>query len=81
MKRPYEPIHRAEMTFLTWKVGLLLTHPSARRVSEVFTIKEPFLKFKDDAVTLRTDPRFIPKVPSDFHLNEPVVLKIFFPNP
>lgn len=32
-------------------------------------------------MTLRTNPAFIPKVPSDFHLNEPVILRSFFPNP
>ena len=30
---------------------------------------------------IRTNPHFIPKVPTDFHLNEPIVLKSYFPNP
>lgn len=83
MKHPFEPIHKAELKFLTWKVALLLALTSVRRVSEIqaFTIKEPFLYFTQDYVTLRTNPNFIPKVPSQFHLNEPVVLKTFFPNP
>lgn len=30
---------------------------------------------------LRTNPKFIPKVPAQFHLNEPVILRTFFPHP
>lgn len=40
-----------------------------------------FLQFKQDRVILPTNPKFVPKVPSDFHLNEPIVLRTFFPNP
>lgn len=80
MKPPFEPIHRADLKLLSWKVALLLALTSARRVGEIqaLTIQEPFLQFKEDRIVLRTNPKFIPKVPSDFHLNEPLILKRFF---
>ena len=80
---PFEPIHKAALKFLSWKVALLLALTSGRKVGEfqAFTTKEPFLQFRDDRVILRTNPHFIPKVPSGFHLNEPVILKTFLPNP
>lgn len=83
MKHLFEPIHKTDMKFLSWKVALLLVLKSARRVGEfqAFTTQEPFLQFKQDKVILRTNPKFIPKVPSDFHLNEPIILNSFFPNP
>lgn len=83
MRLPFEPIHRAELNFLSWKVALLLALISARRVGELhaLTVEEPFLQFKRDTLILRTNPKFIPKVPSDFHLNEPVILNSFFPRP
>lgn len=83
MKPPFEPIHKAELQFISWKVALLLALTSARRVSEiqVFSISETFLQFKADRVILRTNPKFIPKVPTMFHLNLPIVLPTYFRNP
>lgn len=83
IRPPFEPIHRSDLKFLSWKVALLLALTSARRVGELqaLTIKEPYLQFKTDTVILRTNPTFIPKVPSEFHLNEPVILRSFFPKP
>lgn len=72
-----------DLKFLSWKVAPLLALTSARRVGDLqaLTIQEPFLQFRKNLVLLRTNPRFIPKVPSDFHLNEPVLLQAFFPQP
>ncbi|KAJ1090954.1 hypothetical protein NDU88_004082 [Pleurodeles waltl] len=83
MKAPFEPIHRAELKYITWKVATLLALTSTRRVSDIqaFTTKEPFFVFSEDFIMLRTNPKYIPKVPSSFHLNEPVILRTFFPNP
>lgn len=83
MKPPFEPIHKAELQFISWKVALLLALTSARRVSEIqaFSVSEPFLQFKSDRVILRTNPKFIPKVPTVFHLNEPILLPTYFRNP
>lgn len=83
MKHPFEPIHRSDLKHLSWKTALLLALTSSRRVSEIqaFTIRHPFLKFSNDFVVLRTNPTFIPKVPTSFHLNEPIILRSFFPNP
>ncbi|XP_078519448.1 uncharacterized protein LOC144784508 [Lissotriton helveticus] len=83
MKPPFEPIHRADLKFLSWKAALLIALTSARREGELqaLTIQGPFLQFQEDRMILRTNPKFIPKVPTDFHLNEPLVLKRFFPHP
>lgn len=83
MRHPFEPIHKADLKHVTWKVSLLLALTSAKRVSDIqaFTIEKPFLLFSPSSVILRTNPSFMPKVPSDFHLNYPVTLKTFFPDP
>lgn len=71
--------NRAQISYL--ESGITSHSICARRVSEIqaFTIKEPYLRFTD--VLLITNPKCIPKVPTQFHLNEPVVLRTFFPNP
>ena len=81
MRSPFEPINRSEFKFLSWKIATLAL--TSCRVGEIqaFTITEPFLQFKEDRGELRTNSKFIPKVPSSFHLNEPVILKTFFPYP
>lgn len=83
LRHPFEPIHKVDIKFVSWKLAILLALTSARRVSDIhaFTIDKPFLQFTPSAVILRTNPTFIPKVPSDFHLNQPIILKTFFPDP
>lgn len=56
---------------------------SARRVSEIQALcsSEPYLVFHANRVVLRTHPRFLPKVVSEFHINQSITLPTFFPNP
>lgn len=82
MRPPFEPIHKCELKFLSWKAAFLLAITSARHISEIqaLTIKEPYLQFLPDRVILCNNP-FMPKVPSTYHLNEPIVSPTLFPNP
>lgn len=56
---------------------------SARRVSEIQTLSaiEPYTFFHHKRVVFRTHPSFLPKVVSDFHVNQTISLPSFFPNP
>lgn len=83
MGPPFEPLHSAPLKFLSWKTAFLVAITSARRVGEIqaLSCKAPYLTFHATRVVLRTHPSFMPKVPSDFHLNEPLVLPVFFPSP
>lgn len=83
MGAPFEPIHRASLQHLTWKVTFLVAITSARRVSEIQALccKEPYTVFHANRVVLRTHPSFLPKVISDFHINQSITLPTFFPNP
>ncbi|XP_075774348.1 uncharacterized protein LOC102454623 [Pelodiscus sinensis] len=80
---PFEPLATVSLHLLTIKLVFLLAITSARRVSEIaaFMASPPYTVFSKESVTLRAHPAFIPKVSSDFHINEPVVLPCFFPKP
>ncbi|XP_063819157.1 uncharacterized protein LOC135057192 [Pseudophryne corroboree] len=69
----FEPLESVEMKYLTWKVVLLLALASARRVSEL-SCRPPYLVFHADRAELSTRMSFLPKVVSDFHINEPLVV-------
>ncbi|KAJ1096084.1 hypothetical protein NDU88_001230 [Pleurodeles waltl] len=83
MGPPFEPIHKASLQHLTWKTAFLVAITSARRVSEIQALssKEPYTVFHDNRVVLRTHPSFLPKVVSEFHINQTISLPTFFPNP
>ncbi|XP_078517197.1 uncharacterized protein LOC144781723 [Lissotriton helveticus] len=83
MGPPFEPLHSCELQFLTWKVAFLVAITSLRRVSELqaLTIQEPFIQIHSNRVVLRTNPKFLPKVVSQFHLNQTIDLPAFFQNP
>lgn len=82
-KRPFEPISQIPLVLLTRKLIFLVAISSARRVSELAALscKEPYLIIHKDRVVLRPHPSFLPKVVSDFHLNQDIVLPSFFPDP
>ena len=79
-KLPFEPLHHASLSLLTKKLIFLVAISSARRVSELAALlcKEPYMIIHDDRVVLRPHPTFLPKVVSEFHLNQDIVLSSFF---
>uniref|UniRef100_A0A803J3K6 Reverse transcriptase domain-containing protein n=1 Tax=Xenopus tropicalis TaxID=8364 RepID=A0A803J3K6_XENTR len=80
---PFEPMASISLKLLTWKTAFLVAISSARRVSEMGALshKPPFCIFHQDKVVLRTVPSFRPKVASEFHLNQEIVLPSLCPNP
>lgn len=83
MGSPFEPIHKASLQHLSWKAAFLVAITSARRVSEIQALcaNEPYTVFHLNRVVMRTRPSFLPKVVSDFHVNQAISLPTFFPNP
>lgn len=83
MGPPFEPLHKCELQFFTWKVAFLIAITSLRRVGElqVLTIEESFFQVHQNKVVLLTNPKFLPKVISAFHINQSVELPVFFPQP
>ena len=81
--KPFEPMATTDLRLLTWKVAFLVAITSARRASELAALRvdEPYLTFHKDKVVLRPDMRFLPKVVSNFHVNQDIVLPTFFPTP
>lgn len=62
---PFEPLHSAEIRFLTWKTVFLISFASARRRSEIHALSSDpaCLRFSPNytQVSLRTDPTFLAK--------------------
>ena len=81
--KPFEPMATTDLRLLTWKVIFLVAITSARRASELAALRvdEPYLTFHKDKVVLRPDVRFLPKVVSNFHVNQDIILPTFFPSP
>jgi hypothetical protein len=82
MEKPYEPMAKASLKDLTIKMAFLVAIASARCCSELqaLDIRKPFMKFSHNGVTMRTNPAFMPKVPSEFHLNEEIFLPKLYEN-
>ena len=80
---PFEPMATTDLRLLTWKTVLLVAVTSARRASELCALRmdPPYLAFHKDKVVLRPDPSFLPKVVSEFHVNQDIVLPAFFQSP
>jgi hypothetical protein len=80
MEKPYEPMAKASLEAVTFKTAFLVAIASTRRCSELHAldIRKPFMRFGQNGVTLRTNPSFMPKVPSEFHLNEEIYLPRFY---
>ncbi|VEL41626.1 unnamed protein product [Protopolystoma xenopodis] len=83
MSDPFEPIEEIPLSTLTLKMVLLLAIVSAKRVCELhaLSISGKNLSFFADKAVFKLEDKFLPKVVSDFHLNQLVVLPTFFPNP
>ncbi|XP_073428589.1 uncharacterized protein [Dendrobates tinctorius] len=80
---PFEPLRGVPLSILSQKVVFLVAITSLRRVSELSALscRRPFLAFHQDKVVLRTVPSFLPKVVSNFHLNEEISLPSLCPVP
>ncbi|XP_072009229.1 uncharacterized protein [Engystomops pustulosus] len=83
MKEPFEPIDSSSVKNLTLKTVFLIAITSARRLGELqaISIREPYMKILDDRIVLMSDPNFVPKVVSDFHRNQEIILPSFCENP
>ncbi|XP_078500130.1 uncharacterized protein LOC144755257 [Lissotriton helveticus] len=83
MKAPFEPMHKATLQMLTLKTAFLVAITSLRRVSELqaLTLQEPYIQIHNDRVVMRTDPHFMPKVVSKFHINQTIQIPSFFQKP
>ncbi|XP_041431344.1 uncharacterized protein LOC121397804 [Xenopus laevis] len=82
-KPPFEPMHSISIKLLSLKVVFLVAIASARRVSELAALscRPPLCVIHEDKVVLRTQPEFIPKVVSDYHINQDIVLPSLCPKP
>lgn len=68
---------------LTIKTILPVAITSPRRASELAALRvdPPYLQFHPNKVALSPDISFLPKVVTDFHLKQPIVLPTFFLSP
>ncbi|XP_069835654.1 uncharacterized protein [Dendropsophus ebraccatus] len=80
---PFEPLADCSIKFLSYKLAFLLAITSARRVSEIraFSIQTPYMTIREDRVVLSPDPAFLPKVVTDFHRSQEVILPSFYNTP
>lgn len=80
MKPPFEPMAMLDLRLLIYKTVFLGVVTSARRASEVRTLRRDsaFLEPNKDKVTLCTDMSFLIKAFSDLHLNQPLMLPTVF---
>ncbi|XP_078246058.1 uncharacterized protein LOC140704554 [Pogona vitticeps] len=83
MKHPFEPMSSCDLKFLSLKTLFLVAITSARRASELAALRSdsPYLQFYKDKVVLFPDISFLPKVVSEFHLNQPISLPTLFSDP
>ena len=80
---PFEPMATCDLKFLSLKTLFLVAITSACRASELAALRAdpPYLQFFKDKVILYPDVSFLPKVVSDFHVNQPLLLPTLFSNP
>ena len=71
---PFHPAASADLKHLTLKAVFLVAITSARRASELHAIRSDTLQFSSTGVSAFTDPRFVPKVASEWHCNQPIEL-------
>ena len=83
IRPPFEPISSSSLQLLTCKTAFLVAITSAKRASELSALRcdPPFTQFHPDKVTLYFDVSFLPKMVSDFHINQPIILPSFFKSP
>lgn len=73
MSPPFEPLATTSDWLLSLKTTFLIAVTLARLACELVALRvdQPYLQFHPDKVTLFPDVSFLPKVVTDFHLNQP----------
>ena len=76
------PMATCGLKLLSLKTSFLVAITSAKWASELAALRSdpPFLQFHPDKVTLYFDVSFLPKVVSEFHLSQPIILPTLFPS-
>ena len=79
---PFQLLATTSFKLLSLKTLFLFAIMSARWARELAALRAdaPYLQFHPDKVTLYPDVSFLPKVMSEFHLNQPLVLPSLFPS-
>ncbi|XP_056408050.1 uncharacterized protein LOC130306231 [Hyla sarda] len=82
-REPFEPLSDSSIKFLTWKSVFLTAFTTARRVSEIqaFSIEEPYPTVLEDRIILKLNPAFLPKVVTNFHRSQDIILPTFCNSP
>ena len=82
---PFEPLEQADIRWLSVKTAFLLAITSAKRVGELhaLSVARDCLRWTPDGsgVTMWTNPSFLPKRLSAFHVNQPVRLTAYTSQP
>jgi integrase len=75
-KAPFEPLKRASLHALTFKTIFLVAITSARRCSELQALgrSEPYLRFEEGTVRLRTVGGFLPKTANPSNMGADICL-------
>jgi integrase len=83
MEAPYEPAHSADLEAWTRKTAFIIAITSASRCSELqaLDVRPELTVFRREAVSMRTNPSFVPKVLKEQYLNKTIDLAAFFPDP
>ena len=81
-RHPFELMASCDLKLLSFKTLFLVAITSARRASELAALRadSPYLQFFKDKVVLHPDVSFLPKVVSEFHVNQPLILPTLFPD-
>ena len=81
-KPPFEPMATCNENLFSLKTAFLVPTTSARKASELSALRSdsPYLQMHPDKVTLYLDMSFLPRVVSEFHVNQ-LILPTFFPSP
>lgn len=79
MHSPFEPMATTSEWLLSLKTTFLVAIMSSRRASKLVVLRVdlPYLQFQPNKVTLFPDVSFMPKVVTDFHLNQTIALPSF----
>ena len=79
--RPFEPLDRIGLGWLSWKTAFIIGVTTARRIGEVqaLSVSDRFLQLHPDGVRLKLNPFFIPKVNSDQNRESEIFMTPFCP--
>ena len=80
-KPPFQPLYthgKIDFKFLTLKTVFLVANTAGRWVSEIQNLcwEEPYIRFTVSKGILMTNVEFLPKVASQWHINQPLELPV-----